>query len=197
MVKNEMTTRNKHKMRLLFKVIGLLLLFVLAVWVADQAEKSVFVTGLVSQFGYVGLFAVSVVSGFNIVVPVPIVAFLPAFISAGLSFWFVLVVMTLGMTLGDTIGFLLGFIGRKTIGKHEYHSPLVKKILSFSYKHEHAGYAILLLYATLAPAPNEVLVVPMAFLGYKLRFMWPIIFVGNFVFNTLVAFGVLGLAGVL
>ena len=171
-----------------------ILIIALSVWLGITLADNGTVTRIVSAFGYVGLFGAAIVSGFNVVVPIPLIAFVPTFVASGLMFWPVVIVITLGMTLGDALGFFIGHAGRKITETSVERSKFTNWLLSFARRYPKGAYVLLFFYATLAPAPNEVVVVPMAFLGYRLKYMAPIVLVGNFVFNTLVSLGVLQVA---
>ena len=47
---------------------------------------------------------------------------------------------------------------------------------------------MLALYASFVPLPNELLVLPLSFFGYRLWKVFLVVLFGNFVFNTLAAF---------
>lgn len=162
-----------------------------ALWLGITFAENDTVTRIVSDFGYTGLFVAAIVSGFNVIIPIPLIAFVPTFVASGLSFWFVVMVITIGMTVGDALGFFVGHSGRKLTEPDVHESKLARWIVSFADKHPRGAYVLLFFYATFAPVPNELIVVPMAFLGYKLRYMAPTVLVGNFIFNTLVSLGVL------
>ena len=187
----------RERQRLIVRV-GLLALFLVAIFIAAQylAQNDILVS-LVSRFGYPGLFIASAFSGFNFLVPVPIILFLSIFLEAGLSFWLTLIIMSIGMTVGDSVGYLIGGTGRVVAEKvtegrdPEENAPhrVMAFIESFRTKHAILPYVILLIYVTAAPAPNELLVMPMAFAGYPYKKMFPIILVGNFLFNVAIAYG--------
>jgi len=179
--------------RIVVQVSVIVILLGLAVWLGSVAEESATVREVVSQFGYAGIFIVSVASGFNLVLPVPTVAFLPLFLGAGFGFWTTLAVMTLGMTLGDSLGFLIGAAGRRVaeVGRRN-DGRLLAWFEKVHRKYRFGPYVLLFFYAAFVPVPNELLIIPMSFAGYRLHFMIPVVLLGNFLFNSLVAFGVLG-----
>ena len=186
----------KNALKIFLQAVFVILLIVLAVWFSRVVGSSEVVASAISRFGYLGIFFVSVLSGFNLVVPIPAIAFLPVFLAAGLNFWLTIAVVTLGMTTGDSVGFLLGDTGRKLV-KGRYNSRVNVLLERFRSKHALWPYVVLFLYASFAPVPNELMVIPMSFAGYRLRYVFPIVFAGNFLFNTLAAFGVIQLFGLL
>jgi len=136
-----------NKRRIILQGIGVVALVALAIWFASFVSGSAVVQDVVSRFGYLGILIVSVVSGFNVVIPVPVAAFAPVFIEAGFMFLPVVFLMSLGMTLGDGLGMLIGSAGRKIADLEKSKSKIWKKIEKFSKEHENGMYIFLFLYA--------------------------------------------------
>lgn len=170
------------------KIIILIFVIALAFGVSGAVKDSDFVSGIVRQFGYLGIFLVAVVSGFNLVIPVPAISFLPVFLVSGLNVFAVIVIIAAGMTLADFIGFLLGKIGRHIAQGVRYSPFKVPDPLK-----NWSPALVLFLFASFVPLPNEVLVVPMAFLGYRFTYILFPVFFGNMVFNSLYAVGVVNI----
>ena len=99
--------------RVVARVLGLVALIIVVVWVNEVAVDSVRIRTAVYEFGYLGLFGIAALSGFNLVVPVPVVAFFPFFMDAGLDPVLTVGTIGLGMTTGDMVGYLLGYAGRE------------------------------------------------------------------------------------
>ena len=170
------------------------IVLVVSAYVVESERAAMFV----SDFGLLGVFIVASLSGFNVVVPIPAVAFFPLFFGAGLSFWSVVLTATLGMTIGDTVGYLIGSVGRgvaEARARAARDGRVYRFLESFRTRNRAWPYVLLALYISFVPAPNEILVIPMAFAGYRLRYMLPLIFAGNLTFNTLAALGLSGLVG--
>jgi membrane protein YqaA with SNARE-associated domain len=143
----------------------------------------------ISSFGLLGVFVVAVLSGFNLIVPVPAIGFFPLYQELGFSTISTIVVISLGMVIGDGIGFFLGRIGRDMVAKKKEHRVMLY-ISNLQKKHRLFPYIALGIYATFVPLPNELLVIPMAFAGYSFLPMAVALFFGNIVFNVLGAFGI-------
>jgi membrane protein YqaA with SNARE-associated domain len=188
--KTQRAPRRPPGRRVLLQVFLIVALFLAAVLLGRFVEQSAVVRTVVSGFGFLGIFIVSVASGFNLALPVPVVAFLPLFLGAGFSFWPTLVVITLGMTVGDGLGFLVGSAGRRAVDMGGG-GGLTQWFEHIRRRYGLGAYMVLFLYAAFVPAPNELLVIPMSFANYQFRFMIPVVLVGNFLFNTLVALGVM------
>ena len=77
--------RKVSKMVLHFLLIAIIILG--AFYIASLAGESELIKDYVSRYGYIGLFITALISGFNLLIPIPAVAFLPLFIESGLYFW--------------------------------------------------------------------------------------------------------------
>ena len=166
----------------LLKIILFIGVFILAFWLSSRSQEYPFVIELVARFNYLAVFIIAVISGLNLFVPIPAVAFLPLFFEAGLNFWLVILTLTAGMFLADSFAFLLGKTGRHIV-----------KMEKLKNENKKLPYFFLFLFATFAPFPNEVLVIPMGLMGYKLKNMALPLAAGSFLFNFLYAYGVLNI----
>jgi len=149
------------------------------------------IKNLLLNYGYPGLFLASVISGFNILVPIPIVSFLPLLLEAGLNYWLTVLVISLGVTGGDMLSYLVGRVGRE-ISK-QGHIERAAKLKRFAQRFSIAPLFILFLFAAFVPFPNEIIVIPLAFLGYQVKKVLPVALAGNLVFNYLASQGFIGL----
>jgi membrane protein YqaA with SNARE-associated domain len=137
--------------------------------------------------GYPGLFIVAAISGFNVLVPLPVAGFTPALTSAGYDPWMVIVVFSLGMSVGDFAGYLLGLWGRHASGVKV--PPFVQTLQRWSEEKPALFMLAIFLYASFVPMPNEVFVIPLAFARVAWhRLLIPIAF-GHIVLNSLIHFG--------
>ena len=131
---------------------------------------------------------VSAISGFNLLVPIPIITFFPFFLEAGFHPIITLCVIAFGMTFGDLLGFIIGDTGR------DIYKPKSKKIITrletLHDKHPALPLVFMFLYASFAPIPNELVVIPLAFLGFRMWKVMLAVFFGNIIFNALIAFGI-------
>lgn len=176
----------------LIKIIFLFLVIAMAFWVSGIVKDSDFVSELIRKFGYGGVFLIAVVSGFNFAIPVPAIAFMPIFIASGLDAFVVIIIMAAGMTFADLIGFLLGKSGR-SIAMSSFERNVLNKFEKIKDKLNWSPSLMLFLFASLVPFPNEIIVVPMAFLGYGLIYILLPVFFGNIIFNSIYAIGVVNL----
>lgn len=181
-----------YNYRYLVKTVLLILVIILAFWASGVIKDNDFVSSLIGKFGYGGIFLVAVVSGFNLIIPVPVISFLPVFLLSGLNAFAVVAIIAAGMTLADFIGFLLGKTGRH-IALSAFEKKVVNKFERFKDKLHWSPALALFLFASFAPIPNEVIVIPMAFLGYRPIYVLLPVFFGNMVFNALYAIGIVNI----
>lgn len=170
------------------KITGVLALLSFAVWVNLRAAEIDSVRDTVVALGYPGLLAASVVSGFNLVFPVPVVAFFPFLTEAGFEPVPMLATIAFGMTGGDFLGYLIGDASRDLVGDRL--SGLRERVEKLHARHSVLPLVLLFAYAAFAPIPNELLVIPLAFMGYPILAVMTVLLCGNLVFNTLAAYGV-------
>ncbi len=150
------------------------------------------IEAFVSVYGYPAMFIVALISGFNVLIPIPAVAFVPLMTAAGLSLWITLFIIVVGMSLGDTIGYLLGRYGRKAIEGRTLPFFFLH-CDSFIKRHPKALFLFVFFYGALVPAPNEIIVVPLAVLECRWTKVLLPLFLGNAVFTIIATFGVISL----
>lgn len=175
---------------ILFRTTGLMIVILLAIYLADFVQDNDFVQMLGAKYGYAGVFAIAVLTGFNLAVPIPAISFLPLFLAINLNYLNVIILLTLGMTLADTIAYYIGKVGQQ-IAAESLEKKVLEKFTYFKEKYKIAPMVLVFLFASFAPVPNEVILIPLGFLGYRLIKIIPAILAGNFVFNTLYSLGLL------
>ena len=67
--------------RIALQLSAAVLIIAGAAWLGARVEESEAIRGAVSRYGYLGVLAVSIASGFNFIAPFPAVSFLPAFLA--------------------------------------------------------------------------------------------------------------------
>jgi len=183
--------RHKKYIKLAIQLVLIICLVAIIFWANRYAAEHDVVREFVNRFGYVGLFGAAAISGFNLVIPIPVITFFPFFMEVGFHPALTVVVIAVGMSLGDLFGFLIGNAGREAIKPKP--NGIIARLEKMKEKNKVLPVIVLFLYAAFAPAPNELIVIPMAFLGYSLRLVFTAILIGNIIFNSLVAFGVLAI----
>lgn len=182
---------NSKHLKILLKVALAVLVIVLIVWLNRFAIESETIQKWVTHFGYPGIFFSSVLSGFNLLIPIPIIGFYPFLIEAGFSSLPLILTISFGMLCGDIFGYLIGKYGRSVAREKKYSVKMMEKIEQLRDKHTIIPLVFLFIYVSVVPLPNELVVIPMGFMGYRLRSMFFSLFFGNVLFNTLSAWGFL------
>lgn len=180
-----MTQRQKElfwKGLLLLGVIGL------AIWINTLELRDTFVYDIAQQFGYLGVFLAAIVSGFNVIIPIPLIAFFPTFVEIGLHPGLIIATVSLGMVFGDLLGYFLGRAGRATF--EPKNSVMLQRLEGMRSKHPLLPLVALFFYAGFAPAPNELVVIPMGYLKFPLWQILAAVLLGNVIFNVLAALGI-------
>lgn len=182
-------SRRQRARRLAVRVAAFGLVIFLIIWANIYAAEHDLVRDMARRFGYPGIFLGAAASGFNLVVPIPMVAFFPFFIEAGFDRVLTVAVIATGMTTGDLVGYLLGRTTR------EVFAPRVRGMMArlerLRDQHRVLPFVVMFVYAAVAPVPNEILVIPLAFLRYPLLGIFTAVLAGNLIFNSLFAFGVI------
>jgi membrane protein YqaA with SNARE-associated domain len=186
--------QTKTILKPVFQGLFLLLFIGLAFYFAHLAKGSEAIRATVASYGYIGIFIISIISGFNLVVPIPAISFLPLFLQSGLGFWPTIFIITIGMTLADTVAYLLGDLGKKFMPTN-LSKKLERYIKIIHEKYNWAPLIILFFFAAVVPLPNELLLLPFAFLNYRLVHIFPVVFTGNLVLNILYSQGIINIFG--
>ncbi len=172
------------------RVLALALVVLAVVWINLRAGGPNELQEVVAAAGYPGLFLAALVSGFNVIAPVPVALFHPFLMDSGFAPLATLATIALGMTTGDLVGFLIGRSARTFTGAFLALSLRVERTLGrFRAHHPLLVYIPLFLYASLSPFPNELVVIPLAFMGYSLPGVMITVLCGNAVFNAALAYG--------
>lgn len=170
------------------KILMLAALVAAVAWVNLRAGELAGLREAVAAAGYWGLLGVSVVSGFTLVAPIPVAFFYPFLMESGFAPVPTLATIALGMTLGDLLGYLIGDATRELA--HDRLAGIRARAEALHARHRFLPLGLMFLYAAFAPFPNELLVIPMAFMRYSLFGVMTAVLCGNIVFNTMVALGV-------
>lgn len=161
----------------------------------DVVTENHTLQAFIDRYGLFAVFIISVISGFNIAVPIPVVSFVPAFAAAGLDAWVVVATIALGMTAGDSLGYLIGKIGRDIT--YISVQRIRRRLEYIRTRFRVAPLVVLFLFVAFVPFPNEILVIPLGFLGYSFRIMFPTILFGNVLFNTFSYIGIVNIFSLL
>lgn len=186
-----MRKRTKYVVRLILLAVTLGFAF----WLGSVASESQMVQELVQSGGYLGVLLFAFVNGFNVLIPVVTASFIPALTEAGLDPYVLVAVMTLGMTLADTTVFLLARAGRMRLPEKE--NGITRTVRTAERLRHWLPLTLVGLWAAVVPLPNELILIPLGFMGYHVRHVLPVVFIGNSVFTTLVGLGFVNLFSIL
>jgi len=170
--------------KIILKILFVFAILAFVYYMSSLVLEDEAVKALVAEYGYIGLFFLSLLSGFNLLVPIPAIIFLPIFLSAGLNFWISLTIIVVGMTIGDIVGFALGRLG-KDLFLDKVRPQWFLKIEKFVLNHPKLIPLFLFIYVAFIPLPNEIVVLPLAFFGIRFRYLIIPILLGNLFFNTI------------
>lgn len=174
------------------KLVGLFAIFFLAYFLFNLVQENGAVRETISNFGYFGVLIVSLISGFNLLVPIPTVSFVPAFIESGLDIWIVIFFIVIGTSFADSIAYVIGRVGRE-FTKSMNEKILFRRLTKMKEKYYWSPVIVLFLFATFVPLPNELLLIPLGFMGYKLKHLILPYIAGNTIFTTLTSFGAINI----
>lgn len=175
--------------RTALKVGGVVVFIAVAIWANLYAAEHDLARDMAIRLGYPGIFLAAAASGFNLVVPVPLIAFYPFFMELGFDPVLTVAVIAVGMTTGDLVGYLIGRATRAVMAPRAHR--MMARLESLRERHRVLPFVVMFLYAAFAPIPNELLVIPLAFMRYPLIGIFTAVLAGNLIFNSLVAFGIL------
>jgi len=136
---------------------------------------------LVSQYGYLGAFAISIFGNFTIFFPVPFTITIYVF-GATLNPLLLGLVCGVGSTIGEFSAYLVGLGGRRVLDERYGDRLESAKLLVQRY-----GMAAIFLFALL-PLPDDLILVPMGMLRYDLVKAMAAMFIGKTLMCTIVAY---------
>lgn len=180
-----------HHLTARFRVVLAVLLFGLLSYgsflFASSLSENQTATDFILSYGYLGVFILAIIGGLNLFVPIPAATFVPIFTEAGLFLPLIVVFLVIGTTIADLIGYWLGTVGRDFAKVSR--PKLVKRLTKLRRKHRRLTIPVVAAYAALVPLPNELLLIPLAVMGVKLRILLPALILGTIVSQTILAYG--------
>lgn len=162
-------------------------------WFSFRLGENEQIAEFVRSYGYAGIFIIAIVSGFNLIVPVPAISLLPIYVASGLELSLVFLTISVGVTIADTAAYYIGHISRAVASNEVVKT--IQKLEKWRERNPALPFVILFFFASFVPLPNEVLVIPMGFLGYRLAYVLPIVFAGNMLFNIFSGYGLINILG--
>lgn len=138
---------------------------------------------LSAQYGYFGIFLISLIGALSIFFPVPytVVIFTLGGMQTFEPVW-IAVAAGMGATIGEFSGYLLGFGGRKAIGqKYKRKMDLLLKVF------DKYGPVVIFVFA-LTPLPDDLLFIPLGVMRYSIIRAFIPALIGKFTMNLIVAY---------
>jgi membrane protein YqaA with SNARE-associated domain len=143
---------------------------------------------LAVQYGYFGIFLLSLIGAVSIIFPIPytVVIFTLAGIKNEGSWVFEPVLMAIAAGFGSAIGefsaYLLGFGGRKAIGeRYKKKMQIIAKVFN--------KYGPIVIFAfSLTPLPDDLLFIPLGVMRYSIIRAFIPALLGKFLMNLIVAY---------
>lgn len=112
------------------------------------------------QYGYFGVFVISLVGAISIVFPIPY-TLLIYLLGAVLDPFFLAIAGGVGSAIGEFSGYVLGYYGRVLVGEDQQRK--MDYMLKFFYRY---GSVAIFLFA-LTPLPDDLLFIPLGIMRYK------------------------------
>ena len=174
-------------LRFAFLAVVITAVWISALYLADYVANNSMAQNLVGQFGYLGILVIAIISGVNILVPVPAASFVPIFTAAGLWLPIIILMLVVGTTIADLIGYLIGQWSREFAQEH--YPRTYKKVVSLNENHHRLLIPFVFVYAALVPFPNEAILIPLALIGIRFHAILIPLILGNIINQTALAYG--------
>lgn len=144
-------------------------------------QLSAWMESLALQYGYFGIFLISLIGALSIFFPIPYTVIIFTLGGTFEPLW-IAVAAGIGSAVGELSGYLLGFGGRRVI------SEKYKKKMEFLMKlFDRFGSIVIFLFA-LTPLPDDLLFIPLGVIRYSLvRALVPAL-IGKICMNFIVAY---------
>lgn len=182
-----MTHLNRFSKQVLGALV-IMLIFGVALYLAQMLSENEAVVTLVETLGYIGVLITGIVAGLNTFVPLPAATFTPIFVNAGLSIPLIIVVLAIGTLIADAIGFALGYIGREMV--ETKYPKLFNFFTGLARDRTKWIIPVVVLYAAFVPFPNEAILIPLALAGVRFKLLLIPLIVGNIIHQTWLVLGV-------
>jgi membrane protein YqaA with SNARE-associated domain len=135
------------------------------------------------QYGYFGIFLISLLGAMSVFVPIPytVVIFALGGLQTFDPLW-IAVAAGIGSTIGEFSGYLIGFGGRKVIsGKYKKKMDFLMKLF------KKFGPVVIFIFA-LTPLPDDLLFIPLGVMRYSVLQAFIPALLGKFFSNLIIAY---------
>lgn len=135
-----------------------------------------------SNWGYFGIFIISLIGSATIILPLPAATFVFA-LGSILNPLILGLVAGIGSAFGELIGYGLGFSGRK-IAKEKIKEKLEAAKSKFE---KYGGFSVLILFAA-TPLPDDIVGILGGILKYEIKKFFLAVLIGKAIFNLILAY---------
>jgi len=182
--------RIKGKEIFLIISLSLIFLYILIYYTCPilQEEINLFNKGLENfarSYGYLGAFIVSFAGAASVFILIPYPAFVFILTAAGLNIWLLSLLAGLGAALGEITGYLLGYGSGRLIDK-DYAEKFERIRKIFSQRPKLIPFLVFIF--GLTPLPDDLLFIPLGFIGYSFKKAFLAGFVGKFTMLLLISY---------
>ena len=144
-------------------------------------QLSAWMESLALQYGYFGIFLISLIGALSIFFPIPYTVIIFTLGGTFEPLW-IAVAAGIGSAVGELSGYLLGFGGRRVI------SEKYKKKMEFLMKlFDRFGPIVIFLFA-LTPLPDDLLFIPLGVIRYSIARAFIPALIGKICMNFIVAY---------
>ena len=144
-------------------------------------QLSAWMESLALQYGYFGIFLISLIGALSIFFPIPYTVIIFTLGGTFEPLW-IAVAAGIGSAVGEFSGYLLGFGGRRVI------SEKYKKKMEFLMKlFDRFGPIVIFLFA-LTPLPDDLLFIPLGVIRYSIARAFIPALIGKICMNFIVAY---------
>jgi membrane protein YqaA with SNARE-associated domain len=144
-------------------------------------QLSAWMENLALQYGYFGIFLISLIGALSIFFPIPYTVIIFTLGGTFEPLW-IAVAAGIGSAVGEFSGYLLGFGGRRVI------SEKYKKKMEFLMKlFDRFGPIVIFLFA-LTPLPDDLLFIPLGVIRYSIARAFIPALIGKICMNFIVAY---------
>jgi membrane protein YqaA with SNARE-associated domain len=137
---------------------------------------------LLSGFGYLGIFLISLIGSSTVIFPLPAAAFVFG-AALVLNPFAVGVIAGFGAALGELVGYLFGFAGRKIGGEH-IKTKLDRAREIFK---RYGGFLALIIFAA-TPMPDDLAGILSGMLKYEPKKFFIAVLIGKIIFHLTLAY---------
>ncbi|MFP3984684.1 MAG: YqaA family protein [Candidatus Bathyarchaeia archaeon] len=139
---------------------------------------------LALQYGYFGVFIVSIIGTMAIIIPIPYTLVILGLGAAGWDPLLLTIAGGLGSATGEFVGYLLGYYGRRIVSEERQRKMdyLLKLFGKYSY--------VAIFFFALTPLPDDLLFIPLGILRYNpIKAFFPAVLGKSLMCYMLASFG--------